>query len=343
MKAALAFFPPDPPSYTVRVDSDNPTRHLLSYTDEQMGKHELYSNASRSAEVHWVTPRKGCHVPVVWVHREPDGDTQGHAPLVLLYCHGNATDIGIMMGPFFEMSRILQVDVVGLEYAGYGTADGELNTGNVFGDIEAAYVHITNSGVPPSRIVAYGQSIGSAPSVYLASRYPVGGLILHSPLSSALQVIDPKPNGCCQPSCLLCCLDIFRNDWRISSVTCPTFIMHGEMDGVVPIHSAKKLHSRCKPSARRTPYFPQKAGHNDIVESDPHKYYELVMNFLAEVRERATGAPKQVAMPISVGNVVEPKSGPDDGRYEQLRQGDVFGGIGPGAHALGRAREVHVD
>lgn len=232
-----------------------------------MEKNELYDAASKSAEVHWVTPRKACHVPVVWVRFGEDRERPKQNPMVVLYCHGNATDIGIMMGPFFELSRILGVDVVGLEYTGYGAAGGELAASHVFGDAEAAYRYIVSQGIAPSRIVAYGQSIGSAPAVYLASKYPLGGVILHAPLASALQVIDPRPNSCCQPSCLICCLDIYRNDWRIGSADCPVFIMHGEMDDVVPFHCAQKLYSRCKPSARWPPYFLPKAGHNDIVET----------------------------------------------------------------------------
>ena len=35
------------------------------------------------------------------------------------------------------------------------------------------------------RIVAYGQSVGSGPATFLASKKPLGGLILHSPLAVA--------------------------------------------------------------------------------------------------------------------------------------------------------------
>jgi len=39
---------------------------------------------------------------------------------------------------------------------------------------------------------SYGRSIGSGPSLYLSShpRYPVSGVILHSPIASGLRLCD---------------------------------------------------------------------------------------------------------------------------------------------------------
>ena len=41
------------------------------------------------------------------------------------------------------------------------------------------------------KIVLYGQSIGTVPTIDLASRYEVRAVILHSPLSSGLRVACP--------------------------------------------------------------------------------------------------------------------------------------------------------
>ena len=38
----------------------------------------------------------------------------------------------------------------------------------------------------------YGYSIGSGPSTFLASKLTVGGLIIHSGLSSGMRILDPN-------------------------------------------------------------------------------------------------------------------------------------------------------
>jgi hypothetical protein len=80
---------------------------------------------------------------------------------------------------------------------------------------------------PPSRqVVVYGQSVGSGPSCFLASREHVAGLVLHSGLTSGLRVLTP--------SRALGCFDIFPNVDRIQRVTCPVLVIHGEKDVEVP-------------------------------------------------------------------------------------------------------------
>jgi len=238
------------------------------------------------------------------------------APTVLLHCHGNATDIGIMMGHYFEIANRLDVEVVGVEYTGYGAAGGALHTSNIAGDIEAAYDMVISRGVHPSRIVAYGQSIGSVAAVSLASRRQVGGVVLHAPLASGLRVVDPRPNSCCRPSCALCCFDNFRNDRRIPHVRCPVFIMHGRCDDVIAFPNAELLHRRCKGNAKWPPYYAASAGHHDLVEIDEEAYFEHLSGFLAAVGRQGdlrgcVGRPCQVEMGAATRSAAEGDGVPD--------------------------------
>jgi len=58
----------------------------------------------------------------------------------------------------------------------------------IYADAEAAFEELTDSyKVPLNRIVLYGQSIGTAPTVHLATRHKVAGVILHSPLNKWAQ------------------------------------------------------------------------------------------------------------------------------------------------------------
>lgn len=46
-------------------------------------------------------------------------------------------------------------------------------------------------GISPDSIILYGQSIGTVPTVDLASRYECAAVVLHSPLTSGMRVAFP--------------------------------------------------------------------------------------------------------------------------------------------------------
>jgi hypothetical protein len=64
---------------------------------------------------------------------------------------------------------------------------------NTYADIEAAYkCLIENFGAKEEEIILYGQSVGSGPTVDLASRLArLRAVVLHSPILSGLRVMYP--------------------------------------------------------------------------------------------------------------------------------------------------------
>ena len=82
-------------------------------------------------------------------------------------------------------------DVCHLLYR-YGASTGAPTEMNIYADVEAAWRCLTERyGVTPERVVLYGQSIGTVPTVDLASRVKVAGVVLHSPLTSGVRVAFP--------------------------------------------------------------------------------------------------------------------------------------------------------
>jgi len=315
----------------------------LVYNCEALRNFGVYQQAATQASVHFITTGRGERIPIVWLrHDGKVSDTKTQQPFVLLHSHGNATDIGMMMGPYFELSTRLGVDVVGVEYSGYGLSSGCASTDSVYTDVEAAYDYVVRQGVPAERIVAYGQSVGTGPALGLAAKRPLGGVILHSPMLSGIKVIDPDPYSSCRPSCVFSCFDFFPNDSRIKSLSCPAFVIHGQSDEVIPFYHGHRL-SEITPRNHRWPgYFPRAAGHNDIVELDAGMYYSELQAFLQSVAARVApgvdlipSRPVQVEMSLlsNAPNVSrdnhmqselsfsEPTVGPEDGRYQALRRG----------------------
>eukprot|EP00928_Gymnodinium_smaydae_P042466 TRINITY_DN28596_c0_g1_i1.p1 TRINITY_DN28596_c0_g1~~TRINITY_DN28596_c0_g1_i1.p1 ORF type:complete len:327 (-),score=53.00 TRINITY_DN28596_c0_g1_i1:208-1188(-) len=294
LRTTLAFSPPDPPSYAVETNAEGQSR--LVYKHHQLARSPQYQRAAESASVYWVKLRRAWSAPLVWLRPQLQQQRRGksadasaaNAPTVLLHCHGNATDVGELMPMYQELANRLDVEVVGVEYTGYGAGEGELHTSNIYGDIDAAYDFLIDRGVTPDRIVVYGNSVGSVPAVHLAASRPhLRGLVLHSPLASALRVLDRTSTDVCPLSRAICCFDIFRNYARMRLIQCPVFIMHGQCDEVVPFHNAQLLEKRCREELRWPSYFPM-AGHNDIVEADPAMYFQRLSDFFCHL-----SAPRQ--------------------------------------------------
>jgi len=129
-----------------------------------------------------------------------------------------------------------------------------------FRDIERAYDWVCEKvvKVPEEELIIYGQSIGSGPSIHLASTLPVAALILHSAITSGLRVLtnnrwELSLNivilwwGC---RCLAT-FDIFPNIERIPHVSCPTLIIHGREDREVPYHHGMDLYNALSAEYKR--------------------------------------------------------------------------------------------
>lgn len=53
------------------------------------------------------------------------------------------------------------------------------------------FLVVIRYGISPENIILYGQSIGTVPTVDLASRYECAAVVLHSPLTSGMRVAFP--------------------------------------------------------------------------------------------------------------------------------------------------------
>jgi pimeloyl-ACP methyl ester carboxylesterase len=113
------------------------------------------------------------------------------ATSTLLYSHGNAADLGQMYELFIELSIHLKVNLMGYDYSGYGQSTGKPSEHNTYADIEAVYKCLEETfGSKQEGVILYGQSVGSGPTLDLASRLPqLRAVVLHSPILSGLRVM----------------------------------------------------------------------------------------------------------------------------------------------------------
>ncbi|XP_071693438.1 uncharacterized protein [Rutidosis leptorrhynchoides] len=218
--AKFAFFPPTPPSYTVESDGDG--QLIIPEVPRRDG-----------VDVLKLRTKKGNEIVSVYV-KHPK------ATATLLYSHGNAADLGQMFELFVELSLRLRVNLVGYDYSGYGQSTGKPSECNTYADIDAVYKCLKEKyNVKDEQLIVYGQSVGSGPTIDLASRTPdLRGVVLHSPILSGLRVLYPVKRTYW--------FDIYKNIEKISLVNCPVLVIHGTSDEVVDHSHGKQLWELCK-------------------------------------------------------------------------------------------------
>src|SRR2546421_473096 len=114
---------------------------------------------------------------IAW-HVPPRGDKP-----VALYFHGNG---GALQHRVDRFQRIVAqgVGLLALSYRGYGGSTGKPTEDGLIADARSAYAFVA-SRYPASRIVLWGESLGSGVAIALAAEAPVGRLILDAPFTSA--------------------------------------------------------------------------------------------------------------------------------------------------------------
>uniref|UniRef100_A0A8R7VGA9 AB hydrolase-1 domain-containing protein n=1 Tax=Triticum urartu TaxID=4572 RepID=A0A8R7VGA9_TRIUA len=170
--ARLAFFPPEPATYEVAA--------------EEGGLRMTGVLPDANVDVHALPTRAGTRV-VAAFWRYPT------ARLTLLYSHGNAADLGQMLGLFMELRSHLRVNIMCYDYSGYGASTGKPSEYNTYYDIEAVYDCLKKEyGIGQEDLILYGQSVGSGPTLHLASRLEkLRGVVLHSGILSGIRVLYP--------------------------------------------------------------------------------------------------------------------------------------------------------
>lgn len=212
--AKFAFFPPDPPSYDVLKQDDR-----LVFTG---------LTADKNVDIHMLDTKGGNKVVATfWKH--PFGR------FTILYSHGNAADLGQMQELFIELRAHLRVNIMSYDYSGYGASTGKPSEYNTYQDIEAVYNCLKDDyGVKEEDVILYGQSVGSGPTLHLASHLQrLRAVVLHSAILSGIRVLYPVK--------ITFWFDIFKNIDKIQNVNCPVLVIHGTIDEIVDFSHGKRL------------------------------------------------------------------------------------------------------
>jgi fermentation-respiration switch protein FrsA (DUF1100 family) len=203
---------------------------------------------------------------IVW-HIPPRGDQP-----VVLYLHGNGASLRWRVDRFRALTAE-GTGLVALSYRGYGGSSGSPTEEGLIRDADAAYAFAT-ARYAPTRIVLWGESLGSGVAVALAAEKPVGHVVLQSPFTSTADVAAGR--YWFVPVRLLM-KDQFRSDLRIGKVTAPVLVLHGDRDTVVPFALGERFYAMIT-APKKFVRFPG-GGHNDL---GAHGAVEAAKQFIAD-------------------------------------------------------------
>ncbi|XP_021459590.2 alpha/beta hydrolase domain-containing protein 17A isoform X2 [Oncorhynchus mykiss] len=235
--------------------------HLTERAEFQYSQREL-----DATEVFFTRSSRGNRVGCMYIRCAPT------ARFTVLFSHGNAVDLGQMSSFYIGLGTRINCNIFSYDYSGYGVSTGKPSEKNLYADIEAAWQALrTRYGISPENIILYGQSIGTVPTVDLASRYECAAVVLHSPLTSGMRVAFPDTKK-------TYCFDAFPNIEKVSKITSPVLIIHGTEDEVIDFSHGMALFERCPKAVE--PLWVEGAGHNDIELYS--QYLERLRRFIGQ-------------------------------------------------------------
>jgi pimeloyl-ACP methyl ester carboxylesterase len=200
---------------------------------------------------------------------------------LLLYFHGNgeiASDYTMVSREFLDLGLSLLV----VDYRGYGWSTGEPRVKHLIGDAEPIMKALPKireqHGTIGERTLVMGRSLGSIQAIEIAHAYgyQLDGLIVESgfaqlpPLFARLglpvqwQANLPDPIG---------------NLRKMTEITLPLLIIHGERDSLIPVANGQKLFDASPSDNKHISRIPG-VGHNDLmVRRDD--YFGAMRSFLS--------------------------------------------------------------
>jgi fermentation-respiration switch protein FrsA (DUF1100 family) len=210
---------------------------------------------------------------------------RGEGRRAVLFFHGNAGNAADRLDRAKILHDRFGLDVFLVDYRGYGSSSGSPSEAGLARDARAVYGAATSRGFSPEKIVAFGESLGSAVAVGLAAERPCGGVILETPFLSIRALA--RRHYPFVPGALI--RTRFDNGARIGAVAAPKLFLVAGRDEIVPPEQGLRLFELAPPP--KTLYVIPEAGHNDTYFAGGEAYWKAVGGFLGSLDEPAAGPP----------------------------------------------------
>ena len=198
----------------------------------------------------------------------------------LLFLHGNAGNITTRRARA-KLFQLMGYSVFLFDYRGYGKSTGSPSEKGIYQDVSAVFDYV-QTNMKPKKVVLFGESIGAAFSIYLATKQPVHALILEAPFTS-IHDMSSRLFGFRLPKFLLS--SKLPSIDRIKNISYPTMVIHGTVDKVIPFSQGKRVYE-ASPASLKSFIPVEGAGHNGIyLTIGATKFMKPIVEFLEKIKQ----------------------------------------------------------
>jgi hypothetical protein len=178
----------------------------------------------------------------------------------IVYFHGNA---GTLAGRDERVWPYLQhgYGMLLVGYRGYGGNPGLPTEPGLYEDGRAHLDWLARQGIEGDALVLFGESLGTAIAIQMATERDAAALVLEAPFASILHSARAR-------------YPMFAFDWlvkdkfasisKIDRIRMPLLVIHGALDRVTPQRFGRMLYERA-PQPKFAVWLPE-AGHNDLLQ-----------------------------------------------------------------------------
>lgn len=218
-------------------------------------------------------PRQDGERQFAWIMRHADPE----APW-LLYFHGNRANVASRVNIVrYEGLRAAGLNVLTPEYRGFGGLPGEPSEASLTEDARQGYRYLSETlGIPSSRIIIFGWSLGSAVAVNVAADLPSAAVILEGAPASLVAIGERRYPW--MPIRLVM-RNPFESILRVARIQAPMLFLHSPEDQVIPIEQGRRLFAAA-PDPKE--FVEVRGGHIDPAEVDASVYFGSIRAFLEE-------------------------------------------------------------
>lgn len=201
------------------------------------------------------------------------------AKYTLLFCHGNGGNISNRFDKIFFF-RQLKLNILIIDYHGYGKSSGKPSESAIYLDAKAALEYLTEQrNISLSNIILYGESLGAAAVIDVASKVNPAALIVEGAFSSGRdmgKILYPYFPDFVFPN-------IFDSIRKVKEVKAPILFIHSRDDEVIPFGLAKKLYNAVSGPKQ---FVEISGAHNDSVIVSKEKCLAEINKFIRELKKQ---------------------------------------------------------
>jgi fermentation-respiration switch protein FrsA (DUF1100 family) len=198
---------------------------------------------------------------------------------VIIFFHGNGGNISHRLDKIKILNK-LALDVFIFDYRGYGLSNGSPSENGLYLDAEAVYDYLINEKETPlQKIIGYGESLGGAVVIDLASKHNMGGMIIEGCFTSvrdmAKKVIPFIPAFILKSK--------FDSLGKIKDVMFPKLFFHSISDEIVPFEQGKRLYENA-PEPKELVQL--QGGHNDSFLVSQDVFASKIDSFISSIEKK---------------------------------------------------------